>query len=93
MRKLLLILVLTMGTPALMNAQELEEHLYEFLEQGLDSPYEEKVFTELMVGLDPNLKVSHDPQLQQVRILAYRPLDLEEVINLAAQMGVTLNPL
>ncbi|MFN6116720.1 MAG: hypothetical protein ACK46G_09660 [Flavobacteriales bacterium] len=45
-----------------------------------------------MVGFDPHLKVSHDPQLQQVRLLAYRPLDLQEVISLAAQVGVTLTP-
>jgi len=92
MRKILLTLLVVMGTTTLLQAQERAEHLYQFAVQGLNTPSSEKVFTELMVGFDPHLKVSHDPQLHQVRLLAYRPLDLQEVIALAAQVGVTLTP-
>lgn len=92
MRKLLLTLTVIMGTATLLSAQGRSEHLYQFNVQGLGTPYNEKVFTELMVGFDPDMKVSHDPQLHQVRLLAYRPLNLQEVIALAAQVGVTLTP-
>ena len=92
MRKLLLTLLVLMGTATLLSAQGRSEHLYQFSVQGLTTPYTEKVFTELMTGFDPELKVSHDPQLHQVRLLAYRPLDLQEVIAMASQVGVTLTP-
>lgn len=92
MRKLFLTLLVMMGTATLLNAQGRAEHLYQFSVQGLGTPYNEKVFAELMVGFDPELKVSHDPQMHQVRLLAYRPLNLQEVIALAAQVGVTLTP-
>jgi hypothetical protein len=92
MRKLLLTLMVFLGTATLLRAQVRAEHLYQFNVQGLSTPYNEKVFTELMVGFDPHLKVSHDPQQQQVRLLAYRPLNLQEVITMAAQVGVTLTP-
>jgi len=73
-------------------AQDGSEHRYEFQCQGLETPGNEKVFCELLMGFDPHMRISYDRELAHLRVLAYLPLDVNEVLALAEQVGVTLVP-
>lgn len=49
-----------------------------------------KVLHEALKGFDPLLRAVYDPEEQTVKVLAYRPVDSEEVVRLAEQLGIGL---
>lgn len=69
-----------------------EEHRYFFRCQNEITEAQEKQFTEVLRGSDPELVVSIDRGLQAMRVLAQRPLDMAEVVSLAAQFQMAISP-
>lgn len=74
------------GTAAIIE----EEHRYQFSLTAALSAYDEKLFLEAVSGFDPRMKVSIDRPSRSMKILAYQPIDPQQVLNLAAGMGVGL---
>lgn len=69
-----------------------EEHRYQFSLTAALSAYDEKLFLEAVSGFDPRMKVNIDRPSRSMKILAYQPIDPQQVLNLAAGMGVGLAP-
>ncbi|MFN3875384.1 MAG: hypothetical protein ACK4L7_05695 [Flavobacteriales bacterium] len=68
------------------------EHRYDFRFDQLPSAFQEKVMLETIHGLDPEMRTSVERPESMLRILAYRPLDEQHIVRLAAQHGVALSP-
>lgn len=92
-----ILLALAMALPAALRAQSAdvlieEEHRYQFVLQGEMSPYQEKLLVEQMAFSDPRMRVDVDRPQHLMKVLAYRPLDPQSIVALAAQQGVSLAP-
>lgn len=72
-------------------AHQEEEHRYLFRLDNAVSPYNEKLFSEALLGFDPAMRVLFDRPYAQLKLLTYRPVDPHSVISLAAQLGITLS--
>ena len=88
-------LLLAISIPAFAKAQDVAnggeaEHRYQFDVPPSLSAYTEKLFVEAMTGFDPNMKINVDRPTRIMKVLAYRPLDPDAVIHLAAQFGVAI---
>lgn len=68
------------------------EHRYSFRLAQLPSAYQEKLVLESIHGLDPDMRTVMERPEAMLRILAYRPLDEQQLVQLAAQHGVALRP-
>ena len=91
-----LALLLLLGTLCAAHAQDNgigAEHRYHFVLEGAVSTLNEKLITERISSLDPEMRINIDRPARLVKILAYRPLSTSEIVNLAAMNGVSLRPL
>lgn len=68
------------------------EHRYSFRFAQLPSSYQEKLMLESIHGLDPDMRTVVEHAEAMLHILAYRPLDDQHLVQLAAQHGVALRP-
>lgn len=89
---LTLLLALAALTGRAQEAQEGEEHRYRFHVNDDVSAYTEKLLLESMAGFDPAMRVDIDRPSRQMKVLAYRALDPQAMVDLAAQFGVSLTP-
>jgi hypothetical protein len=87
-----LLLALAALTGRAQEGQEGEEHRYQFQVNGELSAYTEKLLLESMSGFDPAMRVDIDRPTRAMKVLAYRSLDPQAVVDLAAQFGVALAP-
>lgn len=67
-----------------------DEHYYSFRWSGELSSMQEKVLGESFSGFDPGMRLAADRPTSTLHLLAYRPLDPQALIGLAAQLGVAL---
>lgn len=68
------------------------EHRYSFRFAQLPSAYQEKLMLESIHGLDPEMRTVVERPEAMLRILAYRPLSEQQIMQVAAQQGVSLRP-
>lgn len=78
--------------PARSEAQETGERYHFFRSQGISSPAKQKELTELLRGFDPEMVVSLDEPTQMLKLLTTVHLDVGEVRNICALIGVQLQP-
>lgn len=83
---------LVLLAPASSEAQETGERYHFFRSQGISSPAKQKELTELLRGFDPEMVVSLDEPTQMLKLLTTVHLDIAEVRNLCALIGVQLQP-
>jgi hypothetical protein len=91
-----LALLFLLGTFSAAHAQDNgigAEHRYQFALEGAVSTLNEKLITESISSLDPEMRINIDRSARSVKVLAYRPLSTSEIVNLAAMHGVSLRPL
>lgn len=69
-----------------------EEHRLRYMLRDDIAPASWKMLHEALKGFDPLLRAVHDPLEQTIKILAFRPVDSDEVVELAAQLGISLAP-
>ena len=68
------------------------EHRYLFTCQGVTSDQIEKKLTEALRGIDAEMVVSIDRPAQLMKLVARFPLNVQEVVGLAAQYGANITP-
>jgi len=93
--RLLTVTLLGMAPVAALRAQQGSigsEHRYQFSLAQVPSTYSEKLMIESFSGLDPEMRVDIDRGERSLKILAYRPLDQQELIRTAASHGVGIQP-
>jgi hypothetical protein len=91
-----LALLLLLGTFSAANAQDNgigAEHRYQFVLEGAISTLNEKLITESISSLDPEMRINIDRPSRLMKVLAYRPLSTSDIVNMAAMHGVTLRML
>ncbi len=69
-----------------------DEHRYAFTIDASLSTRQEKLMLESFMNLDPEMHVSIERGERLMKILAYRPLDPQEFVRLAASSGVVVQP-
>ncbi|MBL7982006.1 MAG: hypothetical protein JNL52_09375 [Flavobacteriales bacterium] len=69
------------------------EHRYQFVLESAVSTLNEKLMTESISSLDPEMRINIDRTSRLVKVLAYRPLSTSEIVNMAALHGITLRAL
>ena len=69
-----------------------EEHRLRYMLREDLAPASWKMLHEMLKGFDPLLRAVHDPIEQTVKILAYRQVSSDEVVELATQLGISLTP-
>jgi len=87
--------LLATAAPAALHAQEGtigSEHRYQFTLNEAPSAYGEKLMMESLTGLDPEMRIDVDRTERTVKVLAYRPLDAQEMAQMAAAHGVIMAP-
>lgn len=67
-----------------------EEHRYQFTLHTAITPFQEKVLVQQITGLDPEMRVNIDHDAHLIKVLAYRPIDPQEFIELAAQNSISI---
>ena len=93
----ILLLALSFALPAALRAQSKEaiieqEHRYQFTLNGEMSLYQEKVLVEQMSFSDARMRVDIDRPQHLMKVLSYRPIDPQSVVELAAQQGLSIAP-
>lgn len=69
---------------------EIGERYYLYQATGITTPQREKQLTELLRGFDGEMIVSLDPPTQRLKLLTTVVLDENEMIAMAAQVGISL---
>jgi len=69
------------------------EHRYQFNLAEAPTAYSEKLMMESIISLDQEMRIDIDRDARVMKVLAYRPLDAQELVRLAAAHGVSLTPL
>lgn len=87
-----LVLLLFPGALSAQKPQEAirGEHRFQFVLDSDLSAYQEKTLVEQITGLEPEMHVSIDRETRLLKVLAYLPIDPQEVVALGAQNGVSL---
>lgn len=88
-----LITIIVLATPfAGAHAQALheEEHRYQFTLQGTVDPATEKQLLAAIADMEPRMHINIDHAEQMMKVLAYRTLYPEAIIDIALQYGVVL---
>lgn len=67
-----------------------EEHRYQFSLNSAITPYQEKVLVQQITGLEPGMRVNIDHDERLIKVLAYREIDPQEVISIAAQNSISI---
>ncbi|MFZ1694214.1 MAG: hypothetical protein WAT74_13525, partial [Flavobacteriales bacterium] len=87
--------LLATAAPAALHAQEGtigSEHRYQFTLNEAPSAYGEKLMMESLTSLDPEMRIDVDRSQRTVKVLAYRPLNAQEMAHMAASHGVHMVP-
>ena len=93
--RILILAALGMAPAAALRAQQGtigSEHRYQFSLAQAPSSYSEKLMLESFSGLDPEMRVDVDRDERSLKILAFRPLDQQELIRMAASHGIGMQP-
>lgn len=93
--RILFVAVLATALPSALLAQEGgigAEHRYQFVLTAAPSALAEKLMMESLANLDPEMRIDVDRGDRTVKVLAYRPLNPQEMTHMAAAHGVIMVP-